>query len=137
MIGFTTYEDLSITVAPTLEEMLNALTATQKVNILQAYVDKLKPGQTKEIAPKETVIALYRVMEDIENWCKETVLSDTPPTTLTEIRDAVNALANDKYPGIFSITQINAVIGKVLLVSKKDANGDYIGTLADYVGYLT
>jgi len=143
-LGFTTYTDESIVEPPTLAEMLAALTGVQKTAILDGYADKIPPGNMKQVAPKRTVVHLYMVMEDIELTCRqymrgEVVLDpgppptyNTPPASMTALKTLIAPLMVAKYSDAFTQTQVNAVIDKILLVSRKNASGEYDGTFSTY-----
>ena len=142
MIGFSYYDEPPST-TPTTQEILAALTAGQKTGILNGFALKTPVTQLKhEIGVHSFAIRhLYRKIDEIEERARalmrgEVIVTpgdpptyNTPPGTSTALRDAI---AGD-FSEDFTVTQVNAVLTKMVQMSKFDGTGTWIYYEAEVV----
>ena len=122
MIGFSSY-DTPPSVGPTTQEILAALTAGQKTAVLNGFALKTPVTQLKHAAGVHSfaIRHLYRKIDEIEEASRALMREASPPNTQTALR---NAIASD-FSGDFTLTQVGAVIGKMILFSKHDGSGSF------------
>ncbi len=122
MIGFSYYNEVPST-APTTQEILAALTSSQKTAILNGFALKTPVTQLKHSAGIHSfaIRHLYRKIDEIEEAARELMTGDTPPATAVALRDAIK----DAFVDDFNQTQITAILSKMILYSRHNGSGDW------------
>ena len=143
MIGFTSYDIVKAPSVPTTAELVSALTAGQRIAILNGFANKILPQRLKKqifIKP-EVIRHMYNRIDAIEEFSRTITrgeLVDKPaeyfvetgevknpetyikaPTTVTELKTAVDKEFGDE----FSNAQSGAIVDKMIKMSKKDGSG--------------
>lgn len=143
-IGFTYYNEPVVEQPPTTQEILDSLTAAQKVAVLNGFTNKVLPNRLKYQIPipEVAIRRLYEALNNIEETAKaimreEVVLQEgtydeqgneiTPPeynvapTTPQELLADVALNSSN----VFTQAQVEAILTKMVQYSKADGTGDW------------
>lgn len=156
---FTTYSDNYVPNPPiNLALELQNMTAQQKLAILDASAESpvRNPLEVKAETgvKRKVVVALYRAIKFIVDSAipimrqrilispavidSETGEETSPavyndkPTDATSLRNALKPIVDEAYPNVFADAALLVVVNKILEVSARDENGDYVGTFETY-----
>ena len=139
--GFTTYiDEVPDPNIVDLQAILASLTGTQKLALLNSFaisdnhyhVDRsLVPIHRDVIGMLFNNIALIR---DYAIAYTRGEFGNTIPTTKTALTNAVKAITAHTY--VFTLVELTAIINKMMLWSKKDINGDYVGTFTIFAANI-
>lgn len=142
-IGFTTYVTEQ-PVKPTIEEYLDQMPNNEKVFVINGFGDKIKPKQVDKSQVKVPVAALnvlYREMKNIRDYAallmRGKVSSGQVMITPPKNKAALITALVKKFNKYFNEGQITAFTNKMLLHSKKNVQGQYIGIWKDYKDGVT
>jgi len=152
-LGFTYYDEIPTPEVPTISELVAALTAQERGDILEGFTKKIIPERltdyirerfNRTFKPKKAVvIRLYRAIDSIEERAREYMRGEvliTPavidPDTGEVIEEAVyntpvetaNELLTtiqDEFSEDFSSAQVQAILSKMVNYSKHDGTGDW------------
>lgn len=133
MVGFTTFDE--VVPKPTTQELLASLTAQQKLGILNSFAKKISATQVKHTyhIRKDVIIYFYHMIESIKITSREVmrglhqglneedIPSNPVPVNATELAVQVDIIENNG----FSLSQIQAIINKMIAYSKSDGTGDW------------
>ena len=152
-LGFTTYIQPAEPTPPTLEERFAALTNLDKMAILDGFSDKILANRLKSDLglPKDLIQGTYLAIDAIEELSRslmreEIVIEEgvydpetgeeiTPPVyndapaTLDDLKVEILLNATNL---IFTDSEIEVVVDRMISYSETDANGDPIGTAQIY-----
>jgi len=143
-IGFDAY-DTAAYIAPTTQEILDALTSDQKVAVLDGFANKVPVIELKHSSGVHSfaIWHLYRKIDEIEERARVLMrgtmvitpavldengevttpaIYNTPPSTALALK---NAIASD-FVDDFTDAQVTAILTKMINYSKHDGSGDWV-----------
>jgi hypothetical protein len=133
MSGFTYYDEIPST-SPTTQEILVALTSTQKLAVLNGFATETPITELKHSAGIHpyAIGHLYQKIDEIEERSRalmrgEVLISqdpdvyNTPPTTSAELLAEIQ----DDFSDDFTSAQVTAILTKMVNYSKHDGTGDW------------
>jgi len=145
MIGFS-YYNVVPSIAPTTQEILAALTGTQKIAILNGFVHSTPVTELRHDSGVHpyAIRHLYRKIDEIEERARvlmrgEVVVIpeviDTPAVYNIPPDDAAEllSLVQDDFAGDFTAAQVTAILTKMVEYSKHDGTGNWAYYSAEVV----
>jgi len=151
--GFTTYIDEVID--PNIidiEAILDGMSGAMKLSLLNSYaIDSNPYNVDRTMVPihRDAIVAIFNEITNVRDYSivftrgevvigyitdpdtgEQTPDYNTIPVNKTELINGV--LANPDLTDLFSTGEITAIINKMLLWSKRDIDGDYVGTFTTF-----
>ena len=147
MTGFTFFDEKPVSVLPTLPEILAALSAQEKVAVLNGFANKILPRLLRTDygvrIPIAAIRSLYQAIDNIEEKARaymrgEVMITpavvdpetgeetspavyNNPPATATALKNLMIA----EFSELFTETQVMAVLNKMVAYSKYNGSGDW------------
>ena len=153
ILGFTSFDATTPTAPQTTAEIIAGLTPQQRGDVLNGFAERTPPHILKaEVFLSTGVISyLYSRIIDVRDFskrlCREEII-DTPavydqdtgelvtaatyvsaPTTLAGLKTAVY----NEYSSEFTQTQSDAIVDKMMEMSKQDGDGDWAYYIVEIV----
>lgn len=143
-IGFTCFLNAPVETPLTVKQRIALLSNTQKINLLNAYIEKIPPEHIdhKLLIPKDLIEYVYDKVNEIQELCRKymrgeievtpsvldadgvTVITpavmNTPPTTQTALTAIMQPLFDD-----FTNAQVTAIVSAMMKWTKYDGSGTF------------
>lgn len=142
-IGFTSYTQPTPVVELTLKEKIALLSAQQKSDLLNAFINKIPPAHLDHRLgiPKDVIEEIYTLIDDIQVKSKEYMrgeviitpavvdidgnittpaIMNTPPATQNALTTIITPLFTD-----FTSGQVTAIINAMIKWCKFDGTGTF------------
>jgi len=145
-LGFTYYDTPPTPSVPTIQELIDALSGAQKTAILDGFTQKILPKKLSYDIPglsRRVIQRLYEAIDSIEEMARSLMRGEvlitpavidpetgeittaavynTPPTSASELLSDVE----DAFIDVFTSTQVEAVLTRMVEYSKHDGSGDW------------